>query len=277
MLAFTYIPPDVTAIQLRQWRPFLFRAIIAVVSPSARQKMARGKELKRILAQNALIENQSSLDLLLCLLFDQFLNKDGTLSRLMMLAISLVDNLRLNKPLPVDVHMMGPLTPGFGKASKDPVENTGKRYLESQRAVLGCFVLSSIISSYYAQMDPMRWTSQMEEGLRANTSSKECPTDEAFSYQVRLQLLAQRAGQVRENREPNHQHPTTPFLSFMYLNALRGQLQELRGSLPPELKTQGEFRGIRLRQNRQNLIKYSTLTHGRLKFLSRTHITSISA
>ncbi|KAI0104065.1 putative C6 transcription factor [Hypoxylon sp. NC0597] len=243
-LAFIHIPQDVTAQQLHQTRPFLFRAIVAVASPFTHQKMARGKELKQILAQNALIENQSSLDLLLGLLtyiawgWDSFLNKAGTLSRLIMLAMSIVGNLRLNKPLPQDVHMIGPLTPGFA-GRKCEIEDPGQRHLERQRAVLGCFLLSSIISSYYAQMDAMRWTSQMEEGLRAIASNKSCSTDEAFSLQVRLQLLAQRTIRLREQQEANNPHVTiTPLPTFVYLNALQRQLQDIRKSIPPGLEIQ---------------------------------------
>jgi len=152
--AFIHIPPDLTAQQLRQDRPFLFRAIVAVASPSTQQKLARGRELKHILAQTTLLENQSSIDLLLGLLtyvawsYDQFLNRSGTLSRLTLLAMSLVYDLRLNKPLPPDVHMIGPFGSGFDGCYRDASEDTGQRFLEQQRAVLGCFLLSSMCVSF---------------------------------------------------------------------------------------------------------------------------------
>ncbi|KAI1412495.1 putative C6 transcription factor [Hypoxylon sp. FL1857] len=236
-LAFIHIPQNVTAQQLSQTRPFLFQAIVAVASPFTHQKITRGEELKRVLAQNVLVQNQSSLDLLLGLLtyiawgWDTFLNKTGTLSRLIMLAISIVGNLRLNRPLPQDVHMIGPLTPGF-VGRKCEVEDPEQRHLEKQRAVLGCFLLSSIISSYYAQTDAMRWTPQMEEGLHAIAANKDCLTDEAFSLQVRLQLLAQRTVYLREHQEANNPHMTTaPLPAFVYLNALQRQLHGLKDSI----------------------------------------------
>ncbi|XDG07269.1 hypothetical protein ABKA04_006884 [Annulohypoxylon sp. FPYF3050] len=215
-LAFIHIPPDTTVKELRQKRPFLLRAIIAVASPSTDQKMARGKELKQILAQDALTENQSSLDLLLGLLTYITWGWD------------------------TDVHMIGPLTPGFVDGRrKCEVDDPGQRRLEGQRAVMGCYLLSSIISSYYAQTDAMRWTSQMEEGLRAISSNKECPTDEGFALQIRLQLLAQRTLHLREQQESNYPNYTTaPPPCFFYLNALRGQLQELKASISPKLESQ---------------------------------------
>jgi len=74
----------------------------------------------------------------------------------------------------------------------------------------------------------------MDEGLRAIGANKECATGESFAFQVRLQLLAQRAVQVREQQEA-----TTPLPASFYLKALKGQLQELRGSLSPQLQQQG--------------------------------------
>ncbi|KAI1652384.1 putative C6 transcription factor [Daldinia decipiens] len=209
--AFVYISPDITAQQLRQTRPFLF-----------------------LLTQNALVKNQSNLDLLLGLFtyvaysFDPFLNRQGTLSRLMMIALSLAGDLHLNEPLPEDVHMIGPLTPGFSNGCGYLVEDA----LEGQRAVLGCFVLSSIISSYYAQMDAMRWTPQMEEALSLMGFNKECPTDEAIAFQVRLQIFVQRA------QCPSRVH--------IYYKALHGKLQELKGFLAPEVQNRCKM-GIILR------------------------------
>jgi hypothetical protein len=143
--AIMHLAPDLTAHLLRQDRPFVLRAIIAVTSTSAKQKIARGKELKRDLAQAVVVENQSSIDLLLGLLIyiswghDQFLMGSCTLSRLMIMAMSIVCDLRLDKPVPPDVHMLGHYT-GYEGCYGDGSEAT----LERQRAVLGCFLLSSL-------------------------------------------------------------------------------------------------------------------------------------
>jgi hypothetical protein len=94
-------------------------------------------------------------------------------------------------------------------------------------------------------MDTMRWTPQMEEALRAVGASKECPTDEVFAFQARLQQLAQRAAQVREQQEADHAYGATaaasaPLPAFPYLRALQGQLHDLKASLSPELQQQGK-------------------------------------
>ncbi len=146
--SFTYIPPDVTAQQLQRDRPFLLRAIIAVSSSSKQQKLAYGRELKHVLAQTTLVQNQSSIDLLQGVLtftawsYDQVFNPSGTLSRLMLLAISLACDLRLDKPLPPDEHMMKPMIDD----SRRHENNCSKVWFvaEEQKAVLACYALSSM-------------------------------------------------------------------------------------------------------------------------------------
>ncbi len=88
----------------------------------------------------------------------------------------------------------------------------------------------------------MRWTPQMEQGLREISASTECPTDKAFALQIRLQLIGQKAIHVREQRAAATQGDTgtTPPPDFLYLKALQSQLQDLLETLPPALKTHGK-------------------------------------
>lgn len=147
---FVHLPPDLGVHQLQRERPFFLRTIIAVTTLSIQQKLARARSIKHILAQKVIVENQSNTDLLLGLLtltawsHEQFLTKSGTLSRLLTLALSIASDLRLNKPLPSDAHMLAPLTPDSEGYHKDEYIEAGQRSLEQQRAVLGCFVLSTL-------------------------------------------------------------------------------------------------------------------------------------
>jgi len=151
---FTHISPNATAQKLQCDRPFLMRAIMAVASPSTQKKKKYGRELKEVLAQIMLIQNQpvgsrqSSLDLLHGLLvftawgYDHMHTPSSTPSRLMLLAISLACDLRLDKPLPSDEHMMKPMVDDAYEQ-----EHNGSNHwfvAEEQRAVLACFALSSM-------------------------------------------------------------------------------------------------------------------------------------
>lgn len=152
---FIHLAQNITAQQLLMTRPVLMRAIMAVATPSTQQKLARGAELKRILAHATLLENQSNIDLLLGLLVfiawsnDQFINKVGnrkmgSLSRPMVLAMSIVSELHWNRPLAHYNHMVASLPIQSAFPVGDDQRSGDQDSLEIQRAVLGCFMLSSL-------------------------------------------------------------------------------------------------------------------------------------
>ena len=84
----------------------------------------------------------------------------------------------------------------------------------------------------------------MEEALRILERNKPYPTDEAFIFQVKLQLLTQRAAHIREQHEADRARiataAATPVPAFLYLKSLQKQLQDFRVALSPELREQGE-------------------------------------
>ncbi|KAJ5168168.1 uncharacterized protein N7482_003762 [Penicillium canariense] len=129
-------------------------------------------------------------------------------------------------------------------AAASPADETPYELLERQRAVLACFILSSNISSHLGRQDALRWTPQMEEALRLITTNELCASDELFVSQVRLQLLKQRAEDIRRQDEADYLSTgATPLASaprLFYLKSLRRQLQELRASLRPDLPQIGK-------------------------------------
>lgn len=117
---------------------------------STHKRLVRIEDLKRVLFTSALQEVQSNIDLLLGLLTylawstDAFLGRADLISRLMMLAISLVYDMRLFKPMRSDTILMMTMTQGkdYG-GDQNPDDETVQGFMEKQRAVLACFVLSS--------------------------------------------------------------------------------------------------------------------------------------
>ncbi|OBT60683.1 hypothetical protein VE03_09994 [Pseudogymnoascus sp. 23342-1-I1] len=243
---FIHLPPTTTATHLHQTRPFLLLAILAVTTFSTPQRLARTEELKRALFSSALLEVQSSIDLLLGLLTyvawstDAFLGRAELVSRLVVLGVSMVYDLRLFRPVRREtVVMMGMTQGGVGGGGGGEVGVGG---VEGQRAVLACFVLSSNISSHLGRIDALRWTPQMEEALRVIETSRACVTDEVFALQVRLQLLKQRAAHIREQNETAATASvTTSVPGLIYLKALRGELHGLIASFPVDLLQRGAF------------------------------------
>jgi hypothetical protein len=147
---FIDLTPDMTSSYLRQNRPFLLQAIHTVTTFSTQERLPQVEELKRLLFTSALLQVQSNIDLLLGLLTylawstDPFLGRADLVSRLMMLAISLIYDLRLFKPSSPDVQLMMTITQGRADDNnQSPNDQTPYGLLERQRAVLACFVLSS--------------------------------------------------------------------------------------------------------------------------------------
>ncbi|KAI3316856.1 putative C6 transcription factor [Xylariaceae sp. AK1471] len=241
---FISLAPDITAEQLRHDRPFLFQAILTVTTFSTQKKLARVEDLKRLLFTSALLDVQSTIDLLLGLLTylawstDVFLGGADLVSRLMMLAISLVYDLRLFKPSQPDVQLIMAITQGGAcEGDQNRGEETVQGLMEKQRALLACFVLSSNVSSHLGRQDALRWTPQMEEACRVIEKNKSSPTDEAFAFQVRLHVLKQRAAYIREQHETDRARTATASVTasipgLLYLKTLRGQLRELTSAFP---------------------------------------------
>ncbi|OJD18043.1 hypothetical protein AJ78_01935 [Emergomyces pasteurianus Ep9510] len=244
---FIDLNPEMTSGYLRKNRPCLFQAIHTVTTFSTQERLIQVEELKRLLFTSALLRVQSNIDLLLGLLTyltwstDAFLGRADLVSRLMMLAISLVYDMRLFKPSSPDVEVMMAMTQGRADESSGlPDDETPYGLLEKLRAVLACFVLSSNISSHLGRQDAIRWTPRMEDALRVITMNEACPTDKLFLAQVRLQLLKQKAEYVRQQDETGFVRTGTANAAasaprLLYLKTLRTQLHELRSSFSPEL------------------------------------------
>ncbi|KPM45559.1 hypothetical protein AK830_g940 [Neonectria ditissima] len=211
---------------------------MAASSQSTQTKLALGETIKKTLTQRIFLDNDpraATIDLLLGLLtflawsHDYILHGNAvSLSRFTQLAMTLVFDLRLNKPLPEHVNML----PIGSTAEHDSHLRHPSRTLEERRAVLGCFVMSSIVSSYFAQIDAMQWTPYMEECLEIVSRGKECSHDELFAYQVRLQRIAGEADEARST-------PKVP--PAFYISALQHKVDEIKARVSPQLQRDGTF------------------------------------
>ena len=82
----------------------------------------------------------------------------------------------------------------------------------------------------------MRWTPTMGVYLHAISASKECSTDGVLAFQVRLQLLAQEAMQMRDQLELHSAstHIAPPMPTSLFIKSLQAQLQQLKALLSSE-------------------------------------------
>lgn len=87
----------------------------------------------------------------------------------------------------------------------------------------------------------MRWTDQMEAALKLLAMSRTCGHDQLFVFQVRLQLLKQKAQDLRLHDEMDIASSSfTEYASrLIYLKTLRRELQEIQSSIPPDIPRPG--------------------------------------
>ncbi|KAL4909359.1 hypothetical protein BDW74DRAFT_174562 [Aspergillus multicolor] len=257
---FAHFPDHLTANDLRRERPFLLRAICCVTSTTGEERRASSLEVKRLLHE-AIFLHQSdeqqlapqTVDLLLGLMVYiawgwEHLHSRHNLRRLTAVVISLATELcHVNESLPDINRTISRLEPSIATddVNGDSGTSDTASYLERQRAILGCFMLGSAVAAYYPEVDAPRWTPQMDKSLEAivangNDPNAKCPSDAALVIQVRLQLLATKAAQVRKRaRLPDELEPEVlSSQSLVYIKKLMGQLQELRASIPPVFQQQ---------------------------------------
>ena len=251
---FVHLPTNLTAEQLHRDRPFMFRAIICVMSSSTAEKRIRASELKQVLSKAVFLQESSQqphqfshkLDLLLGILVYiawgwDHVHSGNSLPRLISMAASLAGEMCS------DNVMCDPTAGLFDPKSCENLRGDNTRaiemkddslLLERQRAILGCFVLGSAVSAYYSQANPLPWSPQMEECLSAINISGTRPdymSDGTLAFQVRLQLLVMKAVQTCERCQLPDQPPigALPGPALLYIKTLMIQLQDLRASIPP--------------------------------------------
>lgn len=82
----------------------------------------------------------------------------------------------------------------------------------------------------------MRWTHRMDTALHLLTISQMCSQDQLFVFQVRLQLLKQKAQDLRFPDEMDVMSSSTESTArLIYLKTFRRELQELQSSIPSDI------------------------------------------
>ncbi|KGO46093.1 hypothetical protein PEXP_017350 [Penicillium expansum] len=198
--AFLHIPVDAQC--LRRERPFLFLCIMAASAQSTQTKIELGERIKETLTERIFLDNDSTavnIDLLLGLLtflawgHDHLLHGTAArLSRFTQLAMSLVFDLRLNKPLPDDPNML-PWTP----------------YMEECLDVLSRSAESPYDEMFAHQVRLQRIAGEVESARSTTTSPP------AF-YLSALQL---KVNEVKAQISP-HLQQEAPLLASLYFTEL---------------------------------------------------------
>lgn len=241
---FIHIPPGSSTEQLQQDRPFVHSAIVCVMASSTADKRAKAIDLKRRLSREITLQQpqRQKLDLLIGVLiyiawgWEHLLN-GGNTSHLMMIATSLASDMCLDRAAKPTNSLFDPAA----FQNWQPADRSDARFLlERQRAVLGCFIVGSAVSTYFSQMDLPRWSPILEDCLSGVTSSSANPesrSDGTLYFQAQLQFLALKAFETCDRAHlPQETSGALPESSLRYIKSLMVQLQSLRGVIPPEFQ-----------------------------------------
>ena len=132
------------------------------------------------------------------------------------------------------------------------------RTTEERRAVVGCFLLSSVygpasqslqatrwliknrVSSYFQRVDALRWTPYLDECITVLAENREYPSDALLVQLVKLQLIVEKVGHApwHDGRGDTTGSARAP--SIFYLKSLQAHLRDFKVNIPPEYQKNGK-------------------------------------
>ncbi|KAI1821875.1 hypothetical protein F4861DRAFT_431606 [Xylaria intraflava] len=231
---FMYIPPGTDATQIQHERPFLWLAIRTVCCKSPVKQAALSQRILEQLGRNMLITCERNMDMLLgtlCTLgWAMHLNVKPILSALMGMAMSIVTDLRLDKP------DNDPYISNCFKSNDFPVHASSvSRTMEERRATLACYVCCSSGSSLL-RCQSMRWTAHMEDSLKILANNPECESDHILILMARIQKLIENIVQAHAtwDLERDTNAPLKPSVN-VYIKYFLQSLQTIRDQTPESL------------------------------------------
>ncbi|KAE9370271.1 hypothetical protein N431DRAFT_559479 [Stipitochalara longipes BDJ] len=236
-LPFMVLAPSVTSHQLRQDRPILWAAIMATASSNSTQQIALSKAVRATIGREAFVEGTRNMDLLLGILvyvvWDQrhSLDKPIYLS-LGQLAIAMLYELGLDKPATSDPALI--LLYDL-KGLRKPSRLSRAPTSEERRALLGCFLMSSLSSSHLRKGDALRWTAYSNECLRVIETQKEADSDVLLVQLVKLRLILEKVTDAPWSGAVTQGDQSARPPAMFYLKSLESQIRDFKSKIPSEL------------------------------------------
>ncbi|KAL4908420.1 hypothetical protein BDW74DRAFT_175102 [Aspergillus multicolor] len=239
-LPLIYIPITTTAGDLKREAPFLWRCISAVECKDTTRQAALCVGIRELAGKRLLLDCDRSLDLLqgilvyLAWITFQSQPQKSSLCVYAQMAIALVFELGLNKPVPPDLNQTISNSNIVEQMPGLQASISTMRTMNERRTVLSCFVLTSIIAQFLGRMDPLRWTPHMKECLDVLTQTEESPGDAALVQITRTRLVADQILQGFWADGLYGLSSSNARASF-HLKALESQLRTNKAEIPPQL------------------------------------------
>ncbi|KAK4114046.1 hypothetical protein N656DRAFT_796558 [Canariomyces notabilis] len=219
---FAIVPPRMSSAQLREHRPFFWKAIMmqACLFDGARQ-IALGEDLLRDISETAFLRPRKSLDLLqglqiLICWYHYNLNK-FQMTNLLFLARSITTSLVFPDP--------GVVSDKDGYTSES---------LEQMRAFAGTYYLITVTFTANKKPDALMNTSYLTTCCRALHSQMQYPTDELVVHLVRTAQLSQSIVQAFVRRSTSPCKSQTSKAAF--IQGMRERIRTFAAGLPPQIR-----------------------------------------
>ncbi|KAI9739999.1 MAG: hypothetical protein M1818_005055 [Claussenomyces sp. TS43310] len=230
------IPPDLTASNLLQEKPFLyFNIIMAASSGNILYQRHLGQESIRYIGERLIQRGEKNLDTLqgmtvLLSWYQDHIYQHSQMNNLLQLLLSLLTDLGLYRaPQRSQKHdaFLDQIRP-----PRKTVEKHGPISLEEKRIVLGCYYLWSCFTFSFSKMEPPKYTANTNECCNVVANAAEQPSDRILVYLVRLQRIAER---IRQNNLHEEPAPLKAPVGI-YVKLSRAELAAFKNSLPDDLR-----------------------------------------
>ncbi|KAK3332377.1 hypothetical protein B0T19DRAFT_415483 [Cercophora scortea] len=237
MFPFVHLPPTMSASELRYEKPFLWLNIMALTTNRVAQQFAMGDTIWRIISQRVITEHLADLDLVLGLVcfaaWSHYFKNDKPF-------MTILSQVAVATAMELGIHNGGcknlPHRSRSGWAVYRPNTTQDARTLEERRTMIAVFHVTSSTWTAYRKTEPLRWTPYLDSCLRMLSQGTETYMDIILATQVKCQIITDQLtcpstdpslGETGESiKRPS------PFL----ISALRGQVNEIRQSIPEQLR-----------------------------------------
>ncbi|KAI2791893.1 hypothetical protein POX_c04773 [Penicillium oxalicum] len=234
-LPLIHIPATTTVGDLKLQSPFLWQCISAVESKNTARQATLCVKIRELAGKRLLVDCDKSLDLLQgVLVYLACQPHKSSLCMYSQMAIGLVFELGLNKPAPPDLSMTVSNSNAVGHMPGLEASISTRRTMHERRAVLSCFVLTSIIAQFLGRMGPLQWTSHMKQCLDILAESEESPGDRVLVQLTRTRLLVDQISHGPWS-EGLYGLNSAQTLATFHLKALQSQLETIRAEIPIQL------------------------------------------
>ncbi|KAE8142897.1 hypothetical protein BDV38DRAFT_277710 [Aspergillus pseudotamarii] len=232
---FVVISSQVTASVLRQQKPFLFLAVLASAAYSNMPlQRLLGKEVKKAIASRMIMHAEVSFELLqgmlVFLAWSHYHSRPHRYTQFLQLAIGLMVELRLDRP---------PQTKTWKTALRFNTEYAldDEKYvrpswgLDEQRAVVGCYYLSSTIAillhkpSCFPNIAPY-----LEQCCKSLYNEGDISHDKYILHIFQLQVIAEKVNNLSWNH--GMELGSTGSAAELYVSNIKSDLDRLRNQLP---------------------------------------------